>query len=116
MAVVGTEIKISGAEFRARREALKQEIIAKGCTGAVLFDSYYILYYTGFAFIPTERPIAFVMNAAGRTAMFVPRMETEHVEATTPVDKIAHYEEYPGDPHPMHILAERQTVMVTRGF
>jgi len=30
----------------------------------VLFDNYYILYFTGFA-SSHERPIAFVMNAAG---------------------------------------------------
>lgn len=115
MAVVGTEIKISETEYHARREALKAQITALDCTGIVLFDSYYILYYTGFAFIPTERPIAFVMNAAGQTSMFVPRMETEHVEATTLIDKVAHYVEYPCEPHPMHILADTLKAMGITG-
>ena len=32
----------------------------------MLFDPYYVLYYAGFAFAPTERPIAFVLGADGR--------------------------------------------------
>ena len=32
----------------------------EGLSGVVLFDHYYVLYYAGFAFVPTERPIAFV--------------------------------------------------------
>ena len=35
----------------------------------VLFDRDYVLYYSGFAFIPTERPIGFVMNAQGERAL-----------------------------------------------
>jgi Xaa-Pro aminopeptidase len=47
--------------------------------------------------------------------MFVPRMETEHVAATTPVDKIDYYQEYPGDPHPMHILVDTLKAMGITG-
>jgi Xaa-Pro aminopeptidase len=56
-------LKIPDAEFQARAEALLEHLRAEKLTGVVLFDRHYILYYTGFAFIPTERPIAFVMNA-----------------------------------------------------
>lgn len=64
----------------------------------------YILYYTGFAFIPTERPVAFVMNASGDTALFVPRLEVEHAEANAAVDQVDHYLENPYHVHPMEIL------------
>jgi Xaa-Pro aminopeptidase len=71
----------------------------------VLFDRDYIIYYTGFAFIPTERPVAFVMNHKGERGLFVPRMEVEHAKANALIDSVAHYVEYPDDPHPMTVLS-----------
>ncbi len=52
-------IRISDAEYRLRCDRLLEHIRSAGLSGAVLFDNHYVLYYTGFAFIPTERPIAF---------------------------------------------------------
>ena len=40
---------------------LAQQLGERGLAGAVLFDEKRVLYYTGFAFIPTERPIAFAI-------------------------------------------------------
>jgi len=97
-------INISPSEFQSRAERLLEHIRAQDLTGVVLFDNYYILYFTGFAFIPTERPIAFVMNAAGEKAMFVPRLEQEHAQAKTGIEQVIHYVEYPYDPHPLEIL------------
>lgn len=99
-------IKISPAEHQARSNSLLAHLEREGVSGVVLFDAHYILYYTGFAFIPTERPIACVMNAAGQTALFVPRLEVEHAGATLGVDRVDHYVEYPGDPHPMEVLKQ----------
>ena len=75
------QLKISEAEHRQRCEHLLEQVIAAGCSGVVLFDRDYIIYYTGFAFIPTERPIAFVMNRKGERGLFVPRMEVEHAQS-----------------------------------
>jgi Xaa-Pro aminopeptidase len=94
-------IRISRAEFNGRIQRLLDHIKEENLLGVVLFDSTNILYYTGFAFISTERPIALAMNADGETAMFVPRLEVEHVQAETAVTNIAHYIEYPGKIHPM---------------
>lgn len=99
-----TSIKISAQEFEERRIKLFNHLQVEGLSGVVLFDSTYILYYTGFAFIPTERPVAFVMNASGDTAMFVPRLELEHARANADVDQVEHYLEYPYHVHPMEIL------------
>ena len=99
-----TSIKISAQEFEERRIKLFNHLQVEGLSGVVLFDSTYILYYTGFAFIPTERPMAFVMNASGDTAMFVPRLELEHARANADVDQVEHYIEYPYHVHPMEIL------------
>ena len=101
-----TEIKISEAEYATRRKRLQALLDELSLSGAVLFDRDYILYYAGFAFIPTERPIAFLLNAEGETAMFVPRLELEHAGAMASIDRVGHYLEYPYDPHPMDILGE----------
>jgi len=93
-----TSIAIASEEFAARVDRLREHLEAVGLTGAVLFDNYYVLYYTGFAFIPTERPIAFVVSVDGERAMLVPRLEVEHARGATGIERIAHYEEFPGVP------------------
>ncbi len=99
-------IKISTKEYRARCEVLREHLKLSGLTGAVLFDNYYILYYAGFAFIPTERPVAFVMNTKGEKALFVPRLEVEHAQANAVVDRVDQYVEYPFEPHPLNKLRD----------
>lgn len=97
-------INIAPAEFQARADRLLAHIQSQGLAGVVLFDNYYILYFTGFAFIPTERPIAFAMSARGQKAMVVPRLELEHAQSKTGFEHVDHYVEYPYDPHPMEVL------------
>lgn len=99
------QLKINEAEYRQRCAHLLDKIQSAGCQGVVLFDRDYIIYYCGFAFIPTERPIAFVMNSKGERGLFVPRMEVEHAQSNALIDSVAHYVEYPDDPHPMTVLA-----------
>jgi Xaa-Pro dipeptidase len=101
-----TSIQITHKEYLARASRLLEQVQANGLSGVVLFDSHYILYYTGFAFIPTERPIAFVMNAKGERGLFVPRLETEHAKANAMIEHVAHYLEYPYTPHPMGAFKE----------
>jgi Xaa-Pro dipeptidase len=100
-----TQLKITDAEHRARCDHLLNHLKDRHLSGVVLFDADYVKYYTGFAFIMTERPMAFVMNANGDRGLFVPRLEAEHAKANGLVDHVAHYPEYPGDPHPMSVLA-----------
>jgi Xaa-Pro dipeptidase len=70
----------------------------------VLFDPTYVLYYSGFAFVPTERPIALVLGADGTRALVVPRLELEHAESKSALDLVEHYLEYPGDPRAEDVL------------
>src|SRR5204863_4201490 len=93
-------MKITDAEHDSRCEQLAEHIRGRGLTGAVLFDNSYVLYYTGFAFIPTERPAGLVVNAAGERGMFVPRLEREHAQANATVQHVADYTEYPSEHHP----------------
>ena len=101
-----TSLAISREEHTARVEQLCEHLAASSLSGAVLFDPYYVLYYTGFAFIPTERPIAFAVSAEGEPAMLVPRLEVEHAGGATGIERIAHYDEYPGDPRAETALAD----------
>ncbi|HEV8353779.1 MAG TPA: Xaa-Pro peptidase family protein [bacterium] len=95
----------SRAELAARRERLLAELAGMGAPVACLFAPLYVLYLTGFAFIPTERPLALVLTAAGATILFVPRLEQEHAEALADVGRVVSYPEYPGEVHPMVQLA-----------
>ena len=100
-----TSIAISTAEHQARCDALLAEAQAAGLAGVVLFDPYYVLYYAGFAFVPTERPIAFVLGSDGTRTLVVPRLEVEHAESKSTLDRVEHYLEYPGDPRAEDALA-----------
>lgn len=108
-------IRIRPQEHRARGDALRTEVERQRLNGAVLFDRDYVLYYSGFAFVPTERPMAFVINAAGERRLFVPRLELEHAQANAAVDSVDHYLEYPDDPHPMQVLKQVLTSMGITG-
>jgi Xaa-Pro dipeptidase len=99
-------MRISVEEFAARREALAARLDERGLSGCVLFETHYVSYYTGIAFIPTERPIAFALATDGRGGMLVPRLEVEHAQANSAVSEVAHYDEYPGERHPMEALLE----------
>lgn len=101
MTVHTTQLKISDNEFKTRCDNLLQMIEEQALSGIVLFKNEYIHYYTGFAFIPTERPVIFTMNAKGERSLFVPRLEKEHAEANALIDNIHFYKEYPDKPHPM---------------
>jgi Xaa-Pro aminopeptidase len=99
-------IRIQAAEFKQRAEQLRQFVLASDLRGVVLFDSINILYFSGFAFMPTERLIACVVNADGERALIVPRLELEHAQTEAEVDHVAHYLEYPGDAHPTAVLKQ----------
>jgi Xaa-Pro dipeptidase len=108
-------MRIGDAELAARRNALAAALQERGLAGAVLFDTQYVHYYTGFFFIATERPIAFALAADGRGGLLVPRLELEHAQANTAVSEVAHYDEYPGERHPMEALRELLDVLGLRG-
>jgi Xaa-Pro dipeptidase len=107
-------MRIEEPEFAARREAFASRLADRGLAGAVLFEPQYVHYYSGFFFIPTERPIAFALAADGRGGMLVPRLEVEHAQANTAVQEVAHYDEYPGERHPMEALRELLDALAVR--
>ena len=104
MPIQEASIQITDEEHRARCDKLIDYMKAKSLSGLVLFDQDYVLYYSGFAFVATERPMAFVMNAEGERRLFVPRLELEHAQANAVVESVDHYLEYPDNPHPTEVL------------
>ena len=66
MALPVTQLKISAEEHRMRCEKLLMHLHANSLNGVVLFDRQYVLYYTGFAFIPTERPMMQLALGSGK--------------------------------------------------
>jgi Xaa-Pro aminopeptidase len=108
-------MRIEESEFAARRDALAASLDERGLSGCVLFDPHYVLYYTGFHFIPTERPIACVLAGSGRGGMLVPRLELEHAQMNTAVQEVAAYDEYPGERHPMDALRDLCESMGVQG-
>jgi len=108
-------LAIRPEEYTARRAALGARLEERGLAGAVMFDPHHVSYYTGFAFIPTERPVAFALAAGGPGGMLVPRLEVEHAQANAAVQEVAHYDEYPGDRPPLAALAELLDALGVRG-
>jgi Xaa-Pro aminopeptidase len=97
-------VRIQEDEYRRRTAALADHARERGLEGVVLFDPTYVLYYAGFAFVPTERPMAFALNVEGEGGMLVPRLEREHAEANALVQHVADYPEYPSETHPSESL------------
>jgi len=97
-------MRIREAEYRERTSRLAAYAAEERLEGVVLFDPTYVLYYVGFAFVPTERPMAFALNADGEGGMLVPRLEREHAQANALVSEVADYPEYPGETHPSEAL------------
>ena len=93
-------MKITDDEFAARRDAFAAALAERGLAGAVLFDTQYVHYYTGFFFIPTERPIAFALAADGTRRDARPAAGARACRANTAVSEVAHYDEYPGGAPP----------------
>jgi Xaa-Pro dipeptidase len=97
-------VRIRQAEYGQRTARLAEHARERGLTGIVLFEPAYVLYYVGFAFVPTERPMAFALNAKGEGGMLVPRLEREHAKANALVSHVADYPEYPSETHPTESL------------
>ena len=81
-------IKIGNTEYLERNQRFIEFLQLEKLNGAILFDNFYILYYTGFAFIPTERPIAYLLTSDGKRVLFVPRLEQEHALSSSMIDQV----------------------------
>jgi Xaa-Pro aminopeptidase len=108
-------VRIEQNEYERRTARLAEHARERSLSGVVLFEPAYVLYYVGFAFVPTERPMAFVLGAEGEGGMLVPRLEREHAQANALVSHVADYPEYPSEAHPMESLRRLLDEMGLRG-
>ncbi len=98
---------LDAAEFKRRQDALRATLVHQHLDGAVIFSAVRVQYLSGFAHVPTERPVALVLPVAGEPGLLVPQLEEEHVHAQTPwLRRLRVYFEYPGLKHPMAHLAD----------
>ncbi len=103
----GPRLEISRQELEERQGRVRERLSRDSLEAIVFFGSTSIFYLTGFAFIPTERPLAFILPVEGESVVFVPRLEKEHVRVMgAAVDRVVDYPEYPGETHPMRLLAD----------
>jgi Xaa-Pro dipeptidase len=101
---IGHTFGISHKEYDERRARIIAGLEKSGQQGIIFFRALSIYWLTGFGFIPTERPVAFVLKTDGSTALLVPRLEVEHGQSHAYVDRIESYSEYPTLTHPMLYL------------
>lgn len=99
------QLRLSDAEYARRREAILRRLGEQDISGLVLFGANNVSYFSRFGFIPTERPMAYLLTPT-RSALLVPRLEAEHAEEFALVDQIVHYPEYPGERHPLEYLED----------
>ena len=99
------QLRLSDAEYARHRGAILERLGKQEIAGLVLFGPNNVSYFSRFGFIPTERPMAYVLTE-GKSALLVPRLEVEHAEEFALVDRIEHYPEYPGERHPLEFLKD----------
>lgn len=102
------QVRLSDAEYARRRETVLRRLGEQDLQGLVLFGANLVSYLSRFGFIPTERPIAYVLTPAS-SALLVPRLEQEHAEEFAQVDRVDAYPEYPGERHPLEYLKDLLT-------
>lgn len=100
------KLGISPTEYKRRTEAVLASMKERNMSAFVFWSSTSVFYLSGFAFIPTERPIAMILTADGKKSMFMPRLEVEHAQECPEISEVFHYSEYPTDKHPMYHLAD----------
>ncbi len=100
------KLAISAKEYKRRTDAVLDSMKERGLDAFVFWSSVSIFYLSGFAFIPTERPICLILTKDGKKTMFVPRLEVEHAQEVPELTAVVYYPEYKGKKHPMNVLAE----------
>jgi len=99
-------VRIPRRRFEARLALLRSKLAKLGLRHFIVFNPTNIYYLTGFAYIPTERPLALIVQEE-EISFFVPELERLHVQEEVPsAAKIGTYFEYPGLLHPMKHFAE----------
>src|SRR6266496_6403160 len=100
------ELKITTAEHKSRIEKIQKQLRRERIEALYLTNSTRILYTTGFAHIPTERPLAAVIPKEEQPFFIAPYLEFDHIRQECPIaGEVLTYPDYPGKVHPMRLFA-----------
>ena len=100
------ELKITTAEHKSRIEKIQKQLRRGRMDALYLTSSTRILYTTGFAHIPTERPLAAVIPKEEQPFFIAPYLEYDHIRQECPIaGEVLTYPDYPGKVHPMRLFA-----------
>src|SRR3989442_4709663 len=100
------ELKITTAEHKSRIEKIQKQLRRGRIEALYLTNSTRILYTTGFAQIPTERPLAAVIPKEEQPFFIAPYLEHDHIRQECPIaDEVLTYADYPWIVHPMQLVA-----------
>ena len=98
---------ISKENHLKRMERIRQFQEEKNLGSMIFFSPLSIYYLTGYHFIPTERPICFVLPKDDDPWFYVPRLEQEHLIEKIPWVGREIYFEYPDMKHPAKIFIDK---------
>jgi Xaa-Pro aminopeptidase len=76
--------------------------------GLLLLNPSNVYYLTGFFFFPTERTVAAWIPRSGEPALFIPKLEEDHVASSWVMSREVYFEHL-GPPHPLAWIGERLT-------
>jgi len=92
--------------YDRKKEKLLARLEKEELDALCLFSPTFIFNLTGFAFLPTERPITYLLDRESEK-MVIPRLEKEHLERREiELEKLYTYPDYPGEKHPMKFVKE----------
>ncbi len=92
--------------YERKKDKLLSELKEEGLDALCLFSPNFIYNLTGFPFIPTERPIAYLLEE-DKESIVIPRLEKEHLEQRElDFEKVITYPDYPGERHPMKFVED----------
>lgn len=101
--------KLDKKVYERKKEKLWKLLKKKDLEALCLFSPTFIYNLTGFPFIPTERPVAYLLTE-NKESVVIPRLEKEHVEyRDVELDEVITYPDYPGEKHPMEFVEEMIT-------
>jgi Xaa-Pro dipeptidase len=99
-------LSLSDTEYITRRKTIFERTSGKHVDAFVLFSPNSVSYFSRFGFVPTERPIGYILTPS-QSILFLPRLEVEHGEQVGLIDGVVGYPEYPGDRPPMEFLKDK---------
>jgi len=100
---MATPTELPAEEYETRLAAVRDRLAETDADAAAWFGATSIGYLTGFHHIATERPVLLAVTPE-TTAITVPRLEVERVEANPRIHGIESYFDYP-DGRPLPTIA-----------